>query len=208
MNTTKPIPRTIGLILAGGQGARMGGQDKGWVVWREQALIKHVFDRLAPQVCEVLISANRNHVKYQQLAQVISDSPGNKGEATYHGPLAGICAAMQFLQQRPADITANTALLITPCDTPTLPSDLAIRLRDALANDSADVSVVFDGTRVQSLHCMISAGVWDKLLEFYAQGNLALRDWFTQVVTQQVDFSDCAERFENFNRLSDLNPIA
>ena len=40
----------FGLILAGGQGRRMGGVDKAQVLLGARPLLSHVTDRLAPQV--------------------------------------------------------------------------------------------------------------------------------------------------------------
>ncbi|WP_324129856.1 NTP transferase domain-containing protein, partial [Erwinia psidii] len=39
---------------------RMGGKDKGLIVWREKPLWQHVLSRLAPQTGKVCINANRN----------------------------------------------------------------------------------------------------------------------------------------------------
>jgi len=48
-----------GIVLAGGLGRRMGGVDKGLQPWRGRALVDHVLARLAPQVAQVLVSANQ-----------------------------------------------------------------------------------------------------------------------------------------------------
>lgn len=55
-----------GLILAGGQGSRMGGVDKGLEPLQGRPLIEHAIARLAPQVGTILISANRNADRYAQ----------------------------------------------------------------------------------------------------------------------------------------------
>ena len=53
-----------GIVLAGGQGSRMGGVDKGLQVFRGKPMVAHVIERLAPQVDEVIINANRNVEAY------------------------------------------------------------------------------------------------------------------------------------------------
>ncbi|MEK9896281.1 MAG: NTP transferase domain-containing protein, partial [Burkholderiaceae bacterium] len=52
--------RVTGLILAGGQGQRMGGADKGLQPLGGMPLVMHVLWRLAPQVQDVVINAHRN----------------------------------------------------------------------------------------------------------------------------------------------------
>ena len=42
-----------GLVLAGGQGSRMGGVDKGLQPFRGKPMVAHVLERLEPQVDEV-----------------------------------------------------------------------------------------------------------------------------------------------------------
>ena len=59
--------RILGLILAGGQGSRMGGVDKGMIEHKGQPLIELVLERLKPQCDEVVISANRNLAEYRKL---------------------------------------------------------------------------------------------------------------------------------------------
>ncbi|MEO5677037.1 MAG: NTP transferase domain-containing protein, partial [Usitatibacter sp.] len=48
-----------GVVLAGGQGSRMGGVDKGLQPFRGKPMVAHAVERLAPQVDELLINANR-----------------------------------------------------------------------------------------------------------------------------------------------------
>ena len=54
-----------GVILAGGQGKRMGNQDKGLVMLANRPLIAHVISAFSPQVDSISISANQNISDYQ-----------------------------------------------------------------------------------------------------------------------------------------------
>ena len=73
-----------GLVLAGGQGSRMGGVDKGLQPFRGKSMVAHVIERLAPQVGEILINANRNVEAYQAFGhRVVPDSISG-----FAGPLA------------------------------------------------------------------------------------------------------------------------
>ena len=79
-----------GVILAGGEGRRMGGADKGLQLLDGRPLVHWVLDRLRPQVGRVVISANRNLDRYREFGcPVLSDTL-----AGFAGPLAGLQAAM------------------------------------------------------------------------------------------------------------------
>ena len=59
--------KITGILLAGGQGRRMGGVDKGLQLLRGKPMAQHVIERFAPQVDELLINANQNIEQYQGL---------------------------------------------------------------------------------------------------------------------------------------------
>ena len=138
-------PRVTAVILAGGAGERVGGQDKGWLQWRGRALVEHAFAGIAPQVANVVISANRNLERYRTLGvAVFSDAvPGHAG------PLAGIVRAFDGL--------ATTWLVTLPVDVPVFPGDLVSRLLDAANRAGAPAAVVHDGERTQNLFALYAA---------------------------------------------------
>ena len=116
-----------GLILAGGQARRMGGQDKGLIPLAGRPLIAWVIAALAPQVGRILISANRNQAAYAAFGHpVIGDEAGGTELTGFQGPLAGIAAAMTRME--------TPWLLTLPCDAPLAPTDLASRLAAALVH--------------------------------------------------------------------------
>ena len=49
-----PRAQITGLVLAGGQGRRVGGQDKGRMMWGGSPLAEHALARLRPQVGALL----------------------------------------------------------------------------------------------------------------------------------------------------------
>src|SRR5512140_25187 len=113
MSDSKAI---TGLILAGGQGRRMGGIDKGLQLFRGQRLVDHVYARVAPQVGGIIISANQNHDAYKSFGvRVVSDAIGN-----FAGPLAGLHAGLS--------VSRRPYLASVPCDSPFLPMDLVARM--------------------------------------------------------------------------------
>jgi molybdenum cofactor guanylyltransferase len=108
----------IGLVLAGGEGRRMGGVDKGLQPWRGQPLATHVLQALQPQVSRLMVSANRHHETYATFGHpVLADPDG----LAFAGPLAGMLAGLQAIPD-------DAWLLTAPCDSPLPPADLAARL--------------------------------------------------------------------------------
>lgn len=110
------------VILAGGQATRMGGGDKGRLMLGDQSLIQRVIDRITPQVDAVVLNANGDLSRFQDLGlPVVPDSIGN-----YPGPLAGVLAGMDWAAEQGYDWLISVA-----ADTPSFPLDLVERLAEA-----------------------------------------------------------------------------
>lgn len=152
---TAPEP-AAGLVLAGGQGRRFGGLDKGLQPYRGKPLAQHALLHL-DGCAQRLISANRNQDSYRALgAQVVGDR-----RADYQGPLSGIESAMA--------VAATHWLYVVPCDVLGMPADWLAQLRaHAAATGSPWVGTV-DGDRLQPL-----LGLWSlqllPLLSEYLDG--------------------------------------
>ncbi len=180
-----PKHDVTGVILAGGQGRRMGGCDKGWVELAGRPLVARALERLAPQVAEVVIVANRHLDAYRRLpARVVCDA-----EAGYHGPLMGIYSAMR---------AATTPwVAITPCDSPALPVDLVARLAAEVGD--ADIAVAHDGERLHPVVALLRTRLADDLHGALQAGERAIRRWYAGHAWRQVGFADCPESFANLN---------
>lgn len=181
------IPRITGIILAGGRGSRMGGQDKGLLEWQGRPLVEHLIAALQPQVETLFINANRNHARYQQYRYpVIGDE-----QSDYQGPLAGFAAAMQ---------TATTEYILTvPCDAPELAADTAERLLAVLQREQAELAVAHDGERLQPVYALLPIRLLPSLQAFLAQGERKVDRWYAQHRMALADFSDCRSMFRNVN---------
>ena len=185
-----------GLVLAGGEGRRMGGADKGLQLFDGRPLVQCVLERLRPQVDAVLISANRNLERYAGFGcAVVQDAlPG------FAGPLAGLQAAM---------VHADTPLLLcAPCDSPRLPADLALRLRAALIGAGAGLAVPRASGRVHRAFCLVRRDLLPHLDAFLAAGERRLARWHESLGAVEVDFDDEAAAFDNLNSLADLAATA
>ena len=116
MNANKKI---TAVLLAGGRATRMGGDDKGLILFAGEPLVKKICAALQPQVAEILINANRNHAEYRRLGhRIIPDQL-----ADYQGPLAGMHAALQAIE--------TDWLLTIPCDGPFVAADYAAKMQAA-----------------------------------------------------------------------------
>lgn len=189
-------PRTItAVILAGGQGSRMGGIDKGLVTFRGKPLIEHVIERIAPQTGTLLISANRSHERYAKFGYpIIADTLPD-----FPGPLAGILAALE--------ITESALLLAVPCDTPLLPADLVQRLADALERSGADIAIPSDGERLHAAVMLMHRSVITDLRDYLLAGERKVQLWLQRHRTVHIDFSDNPGAFANLNTLGELRRL-
>lgn len=187
--TTRHI---TGVILAGGKGRRLNGQDKGWVELVGQPLVQYVIAGLAPQVDHILINANRNQDRYRALGYTVVDDP----IADYAGPLAGFAAAMA---------TAPDNLILTaPCDAPRVPRDLAARLHAAMDAQQASIAVAHDGQRLQPVHALIDSRLLPDLRIFLDEGGRKIDSWYARHNFVKVDFSDQTAAFNNINDAEQL----
>ena len=96
----------------------MGGVDKGLQNFHGMPLALHALMRLAPQVGEVMINANRNLGAYESFGVPVWPD----ALPDYAGPLAGFLTGLE---------RCETPYLVTvPCDTPLFPHDLVARLAE------------------------------------------------------------------------------
>lgn len=179
------------VILAGGQGRRMGGQDKGLIEVNGKALVAILIDRLEPQTSNILINANRNRERYQAFGYpVVSDQLDD-----YQGPLAGFACAM--------DAVDTEFILTLPCDGPLLAADYVARFMASQAQTGARICVADDGERLQPVHALIRVDLLPSLNSFLDSGNRKIDRWYAKHDFVHTDFSDCADMFCNINTPSD-----
>jgi len=107
-----------GILLAGGQGRRMGTVDKGLQLLHGRPMVAAVLARFAPQVDEILINANQNLEAYRAFGhRVVPDAIGG-----FAGPLAGLHAGLSA--------ASHPLVLTAPCDSPFLPLDLFFKIEE------------------------------------------------------------------------------
>lgn len=129
------MKQPLGVILAGGLARRMGGGDKGLLHLAGQPLLRHVIDRLEPQVAGLALNANGDAARFATYRlPVLPDSIDG-----FVGPLAGVLAGLDWAAAQGADSIVTAA-----ADTPFFPCDLVPQL--LLASEGMATPLVLAAT--------------------------------------------------------------
>ena len=181
-----------GIVLAGGQGRRMGSVDKGYVELDGRPLVAHVLERFAPQVGALIVNANRNADRYAAFGfPVVADAVGG-----FAGPLAGLHAGLS---------AAATPLVATcPCDSPFLPLDLVARLAAALDAPRIDIAVARTFDQPHPVFAVARRSVLPHLDRFLGAGGRKIDAWYASLAFAEVAFDDEAGAFLNINTPAEL----
>jgi molybdopterin-guanine dinucleotide biosynthesis protein A len=184
-----------GVVLAGGQGSRMGGVDKGLQAFRGRPMVQHVIERFAPQVQELLVNANRNAKAYERFGYpVIADEI-----VGFAGPLAGFERGLAH---------ARGDLVVTaPCDSPFLAPDLVSRLAKALEAKGAELAVAKTGDQAHPVFSLMRRSVHASLRDFLSSGQRKIDRWYGALSVVEVSFDDEADAFLNINTLDELSGL-
>lgn len=177
--------RIFGVILAGGQGRRMGGVDKALLTLGGQSLIARVAARFEPQVERLAVSGRQGYLGLPCLA-----------DAAALGPLAGVLAGLRWAAAAGAD-----AVVTVPVDAPFGPGDLVPRL---LLAGGGGVALAQSGGRAHPTFALWPVGVAGALEAFLASGVKArVLDFAQAQGAAMAEFPDDGS-FVNLNTPDDL----
>lgn len=180
------------IILAGGQGSRMGGVDKGLVELQGRPLVEHVIDCIQPQVDNIIISANRNFERYSCFGFTVMPDLW----PDYPGPLAGLVSA--------AALVDTDYLMCVPCDTPHLPQDLADRLKKTLLEQQSEASVAVSDDELHAVCFLMQYAATRDLQHYLESGQRQVQAWLKTKRLAFTDFTDNAHAFANINSQLEL----
>jgi len=184
------------VILAGGNGSRMGGLDKGLVPFNNNPLISYAINAVTPHVSEIIISANRNISQYQEFGYKVIKDDITGGL----GPLAGIYTGL---------LNCKTEYLISiPCDTPFLPDNLVTNLMNPVHEKNFNGAIPYNklNNEKKLFHptvMLLRAKLKKSLANYLNTGGRKIRIWTDAESFCEVLF-DNKKHFENFNTLDDL----
>jgi molybdenum cofactor guanylyltransferase len=126
----------------------MGGGDKGLLELAGKPMLRHVIDRLAPQVSTTIINANGDPRRFAGFAlPVVADTVEG-----FVGPLAGMLAGMRWSTSNAPDARW---IVTAPGDAPLLPRDLVERMMEAVDGREDAIALAQSGGE---MHPVI--GLW------------------------------------------------
>lgn len=179
-----------GLILAGGEGRRMGGVDKGLVDWNGSPLVTWVMAALSPVVSPIWISANRSLAQYQRFSdRLVGDPEGFR----WQGPMAGLLAGLRAAAESGAD-----AVVVSPCDTPNVTPELFRTLYDAYQTGRGVAVVARSGDRLHPLHGVYPVSLVPELERRLRAGNRKVMAFVEAVGAKSVAIEP-PTLFDNIN---------
>jgi molybdopterin-guanine dinucleotide biosynthesis protein A len=156
----------------------MGGRNKALLPLAGKPLLRHVIDRLHPQLDALYLSVEQasDEMAVFGLPQVVDPEPDA-------GPLAGLLAALQ------KSASNHEWLLLAPCDAPFIPRDLAARLLDCALSAALAGAVVRYAAEIQptfsiwnrSFLPLLEQAVMDEKMagfkQFLRVNELAVLEW-------------------------------
>ena len=190
---SSPLPCSI-LLLAGGRGQRMGGQDKGLLPWYGQPLVAHLQRLTRPLTDDLIISCNRNHEQYAPYAdQLVSDDSPD-----FPGPLAGIRAGLAAAH--------HAHVLILPCDVPNIDAGLLVELREIAQSNPQLPVMVRHGAFWEPLICIIPTHLKTAVQQAWDAGERSPRKIFLQLGAVGLECPADDPRLANLNTPELLHP--
>jgi len=188
-----------GLILAGGRGERLGGQDKGLLLHDGEPYVAHLARCLGPVTSAVAISANDHDADYRHWANTVLADRHFAGQ----GPLAGLYEGLSWAQTQ-----SLPGLLVVTCDTPALPPAWAVQMLEAARLNPETPCLSETPDQRHYLHGYYPVSVLPTLHDALTAGEN--RAWRLAERTQAL-WLDCeamASGFININTKADQKELA
>lgn len=180
-----------GIVLAGGEGRRIGG-DKPFRLLAGRPLLDHVLARLKSQADRLALNANGDPARFARWGlPVLPDGP-HEGA----GPLAGVLAGMRWAGE-------EGAILTVAADMPFLPPDLVMRLK--AGQRGATIVCAASAGRLHPVVGLWPVSLADELGATLAAGLRRVEDFARSHPLSIVEFApNPADPFFNVNDAADL----
>lgn len=187
MTLNSDLPPCSILLLAGGRGQRMGGQDKGLLEWHGEPLIAHLQCKTRSLSDDLIISCNRNLEKYAPYAdQLVHDDEGG-----FPGPLAGIRAGLKAAR--------HAYLLVLPCDVPRIDALLLHEMRESASLHPEKPLMLRHGEHWEPLLCVIPVALRDAFENAWDNGERSPGRIMRELGATALQCPDNDPRLANLN---------
>lgn len=179
-----------GLILAGGQGSRMGYRNKGLMTFDNAHLIDPAINVLKGQCEYVAISANQDIEAYQKKQ---FDVWKDIAPWLHCGPLGGVCSSVDHFPE------SIQYIQVLACDTPFIEQQIIEKLSKTIRE-----------TRHFAVYAKTSSQIHPTIFQFHRsalshmklfiqqQDKLGIRHWLTSIGAYAVEFKNDSS-FININ---------
>ena len=183
--------KTATVILAGGEGRRIGGA-KPLRMLAGVTLIDRALARATSWSSVLAIAVRDPKQVGSPGVPVIADAPD------IEGPLAGLAAALRFARS-----SGCAGVLTIPADMPFLPTDLPDRLAGAI--DGRCAAIAASGSHLHPVCGLWRVETADHFANYLSTGRRSLRDFAEAVGMVEVNWtSDPRDPFFNINSPEDL----
>lgn len=189
-------PPTLGLVLAGGQGRRLGGRDKALIEIGGRTILDRAVAILRPDCLAVAISANGDPARFAAAGlPVLPDADGGG-----QGPLAGILAGLDHAARHYASVAWVASV---PGDAPFLPAGLVPALH--AARGAASAVVASSGGRRHPVIGLWAVASRERLRTLLAGGERRAGRWADAEEAANAQWVDHpVDPFMNVNAPDDL----
>ncbi|HEX2116399.1 MAG TPA: molybdenum cofactor guanylyltransferase MobA [Alphaproteobacteria bacterium] len=194
-----PEPSVAGVILAGGLSRRMGGGDKCLRPIGGRPILRHIVDRVRPQVAALVLNANGDPARFADFGLPVAADVVEG----FAGPLAGVLTGMEWAARNAPDCRWLASFA---SDAPFLPCDLVARLLAAVTAEKADLAYAASGGQAHPVF-----GLWrvdmasDLRRALVDEGIHKVDRWTARYRLVQVDFPTAPiDPFFNANSPEDL----
>jgi molybdopterin-guanine dinucleotide biosynthesis protein A len=171
----------VGILLAGGASTRMGGGVKCLLPLAGRPLLRHVIERLRPQVEALVINANDDAARFAQFGlPVVPDSIGGR-----QGPLAGVHAGIAWAR---ANHPEARFVITAAADTPFFPDDLVQNFLAALGSGPPKLLVARSEEGLHPVFGLWPIALAPALEDALARGERKVSAWVKEHGAEEVYF--------------------
>lgn len=179
------------VILAGGRGKRIGGNKPDRLL-AGKTLLERAIENAARYSASIAVAGGAGQFTLPDNIRLLID------EGNVDGPIAGLAAALTFISD-----TADTHVMMMPCDTPFLPGNLIERLRTGIGTSIAAIAC-YNG-QMHPACSLWRADAARHLPEYIEQGRRSLIGFAESVGYVTINWPvENSDPFFNINTVADL----